>query len=136
MKLDSLQLQFCDIQGRLFELSAKEGYDSEAFIDTFMNSPTAAHFDLPYSRTQWMGEEYLLEEIVNDSDGLPRGGELFNIETLYWTGYVYRYWHLLTDESSASIYAIADAQTMRRIYPGFHTLDVEEAIARLKEIER
>lgn len=29
--MDSLQLKLCDIQGRLFELSAQQGYDSEKF---------------------------------------------------------------------------------------------------------
>lgn len=134
MTLDTLHLQFCDIQGRLFALSAKDGYDSEPFIRTFMESPTAAHFDLPYDRSQWMGEEYLLEEVVEAAGYLPHGGEVYDAETLYWIGYAYRYWHILTGDSSATIYSIADAEKMRHVYPAFHTLDVEDAIARLVEL--
>lgn len=92
--LGSLELQLCDIQGRLFELSGKRNLDSAWFIRTFMMSETAAHLDLPYDRTQWMGEEYLLEEVLES----------------------------------------ADADFMRRIYPGYHTLDREYAIERIKEL--
>lgn len=40
--------QLCDIQGRLFELALKNGYDCPAFIDTFMNSKAAAALDDVY----------------------------------------------------------------------------------------
>ena len=34
--------QLCDIQGRLFELALKTGLDCPSFIESFMNSKTAA----------------------------------------------------------------------------------------------
>lgn len=58
--MDSIQLKFCDIQGRLFEHST--AYASESFIRDFMNSEVATHLDSPYNKLQWMGEEYLLDE--------------------------------------------------------------------------
>ena len=57
--MDELQLKLCDIQGRLFELSAKKKIPSAAFIKTFMTSETAKALDSRYNRMQWMGEEYL-----------------------------------------------------------------------------
>ena len=39
--MNELQLKLCDIQGRLFELSAEKKYDSAAFIKAFMMSDTA-----------------------------------------------------------------------------------------------
>lgn len=133
MMLGQLELQFCDIQGRLFELAGREGADSVAFAKTFMESDEAACFDRPYDRTQWMGEEYLFADLDDAVGGLPRGGEVYPGEVLYWMGYLYRYWHLLTGEASTAIYAMADAETLRVAYPGFHTLDCEAAIERLKE---
>ena len=53
------QRQLCDIQGRLFELALKNGYDCPEFIQTFMNSRTAAALDDTYDRLQWAGEEYI-----------------------------------------------------------------------------
>lgn len=132
--LDSLQRQLCDVQGRLFVLSGDSGCASEPFIRTFMLGETAAAYDRPYDRSQWMGEGYLFEEVDKSAGGLTRDGERFSRETLFWIGYTYRYWHFLTGESSREIYAVADARQMARAYPGFHTLDPELAIERLREI--
>ena len=55
LSLDKRQL--CDIQGRLFELALKSGYDGPAFIKAFMNSHAAAALDDTYDRLQWAGEE-------------------------------------------------------------------------------
>ena len=45
--------QLCDIQGRLFELALKAGADCPLFIESFMNSKTAAALDDVYDRLQW-----------------------------------------------------------------------------------
>ena len=64
------QRQLCDIQGRLFELALKSGYDCPAFIQAFMNSRTAAALDDTYDCLQWAGEEYILEELDDEVGGL------------------------------------------------------------------
>lgn len=134
--MDIQKRQLCDIQGRLFELSLKKGFDSENFIDTFMNSSAAERLDDVYDRLQWAGEEYILEELEGLPCGLKYGGKLFPREMMYWTGYVYRYWHYLTGETSREIYNIADGETMGSCWQGFHTLDIEAAVESLKEIYR
>jgi len=53
-------------------------------------------------------------------------------EYIYRSGYLYRYWHFYTGELSKTIYKVADANVMNSSYYGFHTLDVESAIDRLK----
>ncbi|MCM1143825.1 MAG: hypothetical protein NC318_10290 [Blautia sp.] len=135
MKALSLEKrQLCDIQGRLFELALKKGYDCPAFIETFMNSKAAAALDDVYDRLQWAGEEYILEELEEEADGLKKAGTLYDREVMYWAGYLYRYWHYYTDEYSREIYKIADAKTVNECWRGFHTLDVTMAIDDLKEI--
>ena len=129
--LDSIQLQLCDIQGRLFELS--DNYASEDFIRTFMTSDTAEHLDSHYNKLQWMGEEYLLEELENEH-ALKTTGEKYDREILYWTGYIYRYWACSRGVKSRKIYRIAPARTMKRNYAAFHTLDPELAIDDLIQI--
>jgi len=128
--------QLCDIQGRLFELALHNGYDCPAFIKFFMNSQTAASLDDTYDRLQWAGEEYILEELNEEASGLPKAGTAYSSEVMYWTGYIYRYWHYYTHENSRQIYQIADAKTMNECWLGFHTLDVKMAIDDLKEISR
>ena len=135
--MDSLQFKLCDIQGRLFELSAQQGYDSEKFVAFFMRSEVAKSLDSKYNRMQWAGEEYLLEETIDESNGkLTQSWNVFSIEVMYWIGYVYRYWHFYKEESSAQIYRKVNVKTMKRNYMMFHTMDPEIAVEDLKEIYR
>ena len=78
--LSSEKLQLCDIQGRLFELALKSGYDCPAFIKSFMNSRAAAALDDVYDRLQWAGEEYILEELDDETGGLKKAGTTYSIE--------------------------------------------------------
>ena len=131
--MDEIALKLCDIQGRLFELSAAKGYDSAGFVKAFMLSETAKALDSKYNRMQWAGEEYLLEEVSTET-ALSVGGTVFPADVLYWIGYLYRYWHYYTGESSAKIYKQAPVETMKRNYTMFHTMDPSLAIEDLKEI--
>ncbi len=126
--------QLCDIQGRLFELALKAGLDCPSFIESFMNSKAAAALDDVYDRLQWAGEEYILEELNDEVNGLKTAGTTYSAEVMYWIGYTYRYWHYYTGEYSHEIYKIADAEIMRECWLGFHTFDVEMAVDDLKEI--
>ncbi len=128
--------QLCDIQGRLFELALRAGLDCPAFIESFMNSRTAAALDDVYDRLQWAGEEYILEELDDEASGLKKAGATYASEIMYWIGYTYRYWHYYTGECSREIYKTADAALMNECWLGFHTFDVEMAIDDLKEIDR
>lgn len=135
--MDSLELKLCDIQGRLFELSVAEGYDSEKFVPFFMNSVVAKSLDSQYNRMQWVGEEYLLEELADEGNKeLIKDKNIISSEIMYWIGYIYRYWHYLKGESSAKIYRQANVNTMRRNYMIFHTMDPELAIDDLIEIKK
>lgn len=133
--MDELQLKLCDIQGRLFELSAEKKYSSAAFVKAFMTSDTAKALDSEYNRMQWAGEEYLLEEVVSAAgDSLTADREIYDTDILYWIGYIYRYWHYYSGEDSAKIYKQAPVETMKRNYMIFHTMDPVLAIEDLKEI--
>lgn len=135
--MDDLEIKLCDIQGRLFELSVGKKLDSAPFIEAFMHSRVAENMDSTYNRMQWAGEEYLLEELCGEhTEALPQRGKLYDTETMYWIGYLYRYWHFLTGESSRKIYQQANAKTMQQNYMMFHTLDPELAVADLKEIHQ
>ena len=135
--MNELQLKVCDIQGRLFELSADKKYSSAAFIKAFMTSDTAKALDSKYNRMQWAGEEYILEEVIERTgDIYAEDGQIFSKDVLYWIGYIYRYWHYYTGESSAKIYKQASVDTMKRNYMMFHTMDPVLAIEDRKEIYR
>ena len=133
--MNELQLKLCDIQGRLFELSADSNYGSAKFVKTFMTSEVAKALDSTYNRMQWAGEEYLLEELVAISgEKITNDGEIYSKDVLYWIGYLYRYWHYYTKEDSSKIYKQAPVGTMKRNYLMFHTMAPELAIEDLKAI--
>ncbi len=133
--MDELQLKLCDIQGRLFELSGEKGLPSAPFFRAFMASNVAKELDSRYNRAQWMGEEYLFEELRSDpKNPQPGSGEVYPKDVLYWIGYLCRFWHFQTGEGSAKILRQASADTMKRNYRMFHTMDPSLAVEKLKEI--
>ena len=136
--MDDFQLKMCDIQGRIFELSADKKLGSPLFIKTFMTSPIAKAFDSKFNHMQWAGEEYVIEEILSlpEAESLTQNNDIYSKDILYWIGYIYRYWHYHTGEDSAKIYKQAPVSTMKRNYMLFHTMAPELAIEDLKEIYR
>ena len=135
MNLDLIESKLCDVQGSLFESFANTEYDPECLIRVFMNSELSKNLDSDYNRMQWAGEEYLLEEILEKTgDVFAEDGQIFPKDILYWIGYLYRYWHYYTGETSAKIYKQAPVETMVRNYMIFHTMDPALAIEDLKEI--
>ena len=130
----SLQLTLCDTQGQLFELAAERGYSSEAFIKAFMTSQVSADMDKEFHHVQWAGKAYILSRMEDElADQLTKDSEIYDKETLYWAGYIYRYWSFYTGESSREIYKQAPAKTMKVVYLMYHTMSPEMAIDRLKE---
>ncbi len=135
--MDALQLKLCDIQGRLFEFFADCGYAANDLVKLFMTGTLAKNLDSEYNRMQWAGEEYLLEELLSQNESaLKSAKDDISTDVLYWMGYLYRYWHYYTQESSEKIYKQAPFETMSTNYLMFHTMDSEVAIDDLKEIYR
>ena len=129
----SLQLALCDTQGQLFVLSARNGYDSHAFVKAFMTTEVAADMDKAFHHVQWSGKEYILSRMEDEYPELLLKGDPFDTEVLYWMGYIYRYWHYYTGESSKEIYKQAPAKVMGIVYLMYHTMSPELAIERLQE---
>ena len=130
----SLQLTLCDTQGKLFELSGERGYDSESFIKAFMTTDISKDMDKDFHHVQWAGKEYIMSRMEDEnSNAINNNGLVFDNETLYWTGYIYRYWNIYTGESSKDIYKQAPAKTMQTVYLMYHTMSPELAIDRLKD---
>ena len=130
----SIELKLCDVQGRLFKLSVQRGINSAEFVKVFMKSATAKALDSTYNRMQWAGEEYLLEEVIDEAgDRFEKTGEICTEELIYWIGYIYRYWHYVTGESSKEIYKQAPVKVMKQNYEKFYMMTPEEVIDLLKE---
>ena len=132
--LKTFEIEQCRMQGKLFQRSAEEGFDSENFIKTFMRSDIAKHIDNEFDFLQWAGEEYILEKMEDElKASLVKSDKLYNADVLYWIGYTYRLWHFYTGEKSKDIYKQAPANHMNIVYLMYHTFSCELAIEKLKE---
>lgn len=133
--MNIIESKLCDVQGRLFELSIDRGYDSEQFIKSFMLSDLAKNLDSEFNSMQWMGEEYLLEELEYECNGsLVKNNRTISKDEIYWIGYVYRFWHYYKNENSKKIYKQANYERIKINYLMFHTMSVEMAVDNLIEI--
>lgn len=133
--MTKMDAKLCDIQGRLFELAVRSWYRSEEFVKAFMRSDVAKHLDSEYNRLQWAGEEYLLEELIDEcGESIGKTEDSLPKDMMFWIGYIYRYWHFYKGEESKKIYRQAPIETMKTNYLMFHTLSPELAIDDLVEI--
>ena len=136
MRLTSVQLLLCERQAQLFESLDRRNVDAKAFIKAFMNSKAAEGLDADYDRMQWAGNEYIFQEVMDEfnlkSDpNCPR----HNPEVLFYGGWITRYWHYLTGESSKEIYRQCNEDQLLASY-GLHTESNELAVADLKSLAR
>ncbi len=84
-------------------MSVKKSLDSKQFIKEFMNSETVKQLDSDYDFLQWAGEEYILEQLMEEKN-IIQNGDTYDIDAIYWIGYIYRYWHYQCNETSKEIY--------------------------------
>ena len=133
MQLNVFQLQQCEIQARLFENLAGRSMDAATFIDAFLTSKVAEGIDSVYSRMQWAGDAYLYEAVLEEK-GLCEDSEpnRYEADKLYYAGFITRYWHYLTGESSREIHAQRNACELLQSY-GYHSMANELAIENMKE---
>lgn len=133
----SLELALCDTQGQLFEMSGEQDVSSEAFIKAYMTSEIAKDMDSEFDHVQWAGKAYIYSRMEDECESaFEIMGDVYDKEALYWMGYIYRYWHFYTGESSKAIYKQAPAKTMNSMYLMYHTMSPEMAIDRLKEAKK
>lgn len=118
--------KLCSIQGRLFELSVKYGFESNNFVKVYMDSDIAAKFNSAYDRSQWMGEEYLFDELVNTHKLIK--GKTYSYDVMFWMGYSYAYWAINYVEQCSRIVRIADPKKMAENYAGLHTVSTDLAV--------
>ncbi len=132
MNLDVFQMQQCEMQAALFESLNARDVDAKVFIKAFMNSRAAAGLDSTFDHFQWAGIEYIYEDVMEEFGiktvaNPPR----YNTEALWYGGYITRFWHYLTGETSKEIYAQCNENLLLQCY-GFHSEANEMAVEDIK----
>ncbi len=133
-KINKDGLLLCELQATAFENSAdKIDSSSEIFIRRFMKSKIAKRLD----------DESVLEsniqvndilQLVDEEYGVSNYGSIkYTRNELYWIGYVYRYFAITYELTSAQVYKIVKPKELRSLFLPYHTMDPSQAIERILE---
>ena len=56
-----------------------------------------------------------MEKVIDEAgDRFKKTSEVYSEELIYWIGYIYRYWHYVTGESSKEIIKLAPVKVMKK----------------------
>ena len=72
--------------------------------------------------------------MIEEEYGASKYGSVkYNLNELYWIGYLYRYFSYTYNMSSIQVYKIVKPKELRGLYLPYHTLDPSQAIERILE---
>lgn len=133
-EFDTIGIKLCDEQAELFELSlTNKNIGSELFIKRFAYSDLAKKFDDLSILNQIISLETELANINKNKKEPVHIGKRYSSETLFWMGYIYRYWSYTYEESTINIYKMMPPSKLSKYYEIYHTLDSKQAIDRIIE---
>lgn len=126
--------QLCVLQANLFESSIDASdCGSAVFIRRFMRSELAKRMDMGAHALEVTDSCRMVRDVDLEYSGKSYGSEKYTANELHWMGYVYRQWCLAYGESSKKVYGTIGARELRMLYEPYHTLDVSQAIERIRE---
>lgn len=133
-KIDSIGLLLCDLQGEAFERSIElTETSSEIFMRRFMYSKTVKMLDDETIISSNMQAKDIVEMVTEEYKASKYGSVKYSREEMYWIGYLYRYFSYTYNKSSKQVYKIVKPKELRKLYPAYHTLGVDQAIERILE---
>lgn len=133
-KIDSIGLLLCDLQGEAFERSIElTETSSEIFMRRFMYSKTVKMLDNETIISSNMQAKDIVEMVTEEYKASKYGSVKYSREEMYWIGYLYRYFSYTYNKSSKQVYKIVKPKELRKLYPAYHTLGVDQAIERILE---
>lgn len=127
-------LVLCHMQAEVFRSSAELlDCSSAVFVRRFMNSRIAQRMDAPIFLDGASSAEAILEEVEEEYGRSSYGSLRYSEDTLYWMGYLYRYWAYTREAPSARIFRIISGAQLAKLFLPYHSLDPDQAIDRIME---
>lgn len=124
----------CRFQGEVFQKSAEVCECSSAiFVRRFMNSRVAAQLDEQLLWGVNLTPEDVFSRLENEYGPSSYGQIRFDEETLYWIGYLLRYWAITRNATSKALYKLVKPGELAGLFAAYHTLDPDKAIERIAE---
>ena len=133
-ELDKDGRVLCELQGKIFERSAKEYTTSSAvFVRRYMNSDYAARMDREGFADRPTDVQDAFDSLDEQYGASQYGSLVYAQDELFWIGYIYRCWAYSYELSSKAVYKMSNVREMHSVYYAYHTLDPLQAIQRLME---
>ena len=136
-ELGEFELATCNTQGDLFaDCQHLEDYPCDAydFITKFMAGEIAKDMDRDVSMCHTWGTDQIYETFFYDTHIEKHNGNVYiDSDTLFWAGYLFRYWVWWLGDSSNEIINKVSAELVCSTYIGLHTVDPKQAIVMLKD---
>ena len=124
----------CELQGKIFESSAKEyGTSSAVFVRRYMNSEFAARMDQEGFADRPADVQEAFASLDEQYGTSQYGRVIFSQDELFWIGYIYRCWAYLYKISSKAVYKMCNVKDLHAVYYAYHSMDPLSAIQRLME---
>ena len=115
MKLETVDLKLCQIQGKIFEESIGSlNCSSQVFIRRFMNSKVAKSFDDKSYLAQTSSMRDVYDELEEEYGAFSYGKEKFSMNEMHWIGYVFRCMSIAYGLSSKQIYKMFPSYSRSR----------------------
>ena len=132
--IDKDGLSLCTLQGNVFASSLDNAEcSSKIFMRRFLNSKVAREFDSSSILDGTMTIKDIFFELEEEFGKTSYGCEKYDKEVLFWIGYIYRYFAITYEFTSARVYKIIKPKELRELFLPYHTLDPSQAIERILE---
>ncbi len=133
-KMERDGLLLCELQATAFEKSVdKLDSSSEIFIRRFMKSQIAKRIDNESVLESNIQADDILELILEEYGATDYGTVKYTHNEIYWIGYIYRYFVITYELTSAQVYKIVKPKELRAVFLPYHTMDPSQAIERILE---
>ncbi len=127
-ELDTNGIYICDNLGKLFALSTKEDYSSPIFLRRFLHSDVIEKFEKHQSAFITPFTDELIEDINNQFGKSEYGTIKYNIDAMYWLGYVYGYISYTRDCKIRILLKVFNPNDLIKYYPSYHSQSNEWVI--------
>lgn len=127
-----LRFIYSNMSGKLFQLSVKKGYDSVKFAELVCKTHYGHMVYDDIQQNEWLCENFLMEGFEREFKTIPKG-DVYDIDAMWYVGYLYRYWVITEEIPIKKVYKIAPIEWLIQLYPFYHTQGEKYVIEDIKE---
>jgi hypothetical protein len=134
-EFDNNGLRLAEYQAKLFEASYNRfNCSTSVFLRRFIHSELLERLDKNNSAILSLDVIEGLNDIEEEFGITEYGNNKYNLESLFWVGYIYRYISYTRNVSTIFLFKTFDYKKMFSLYHSFHSQDPEWVVGSLLEL--